>query len=263
MAATQSDAVIIKGVRGGLLILLDDKVEWDTLLSELEQRVAANANFFNGAKATVNLAARTLERDQLQAIVDTLARHQMALETIVSADDDTRHAAGQLDLKSRAPSFGGGAAGRLAGAIGRRGKSEDEDKAEVAPVTEQVTAPGGAMLVRRTLRSGQQLSHDGDICIIGDVNAGAEVVAGGDVVVWGRVRGIIHAGAASNPEARIYALLLEPIQLRIGDITGRGPGPEQHKRPIRILGLGREPEERAHPEVACVVDGNITVERWK
>ncbi|PZS00348.1 MAG: septum site-determining protein MinC [Candidatus Chloroheliales bacterium] len=264
MAATQSEAVIIKGVRGGLLVLLDDQIAWDDLLAELDQRVQANQSFFSGAKVTANLGGRPLDKDELSAFIEALGHHQMTLDMVVSTDDGTRYAATRLELKSRAPSFVGGAAGRLAGSL-LRSKPDDEAKHEVAVASllaEEIS--GEAMFVRRTMRSGQRLRHDSDICIVGDVNAGAEVVAGGDVVVWGSLRGMVHAGASGNDKAVICALVLAPTILRIAEVAGHGPAPEPHKRHIRILGLGGKPEaERAYPEIAHVVGGNIVVERWK
>ncbi len=266
MATTQSEAVIIKGVRGGLLVLLDEHMLWNELLAEFDQRVQASQSFFSGAKVTANLGGRALGKDELTALIEALGRYQMTLDTVVSTADDTRHAASMLELKSRAPSFAGGAAGRLAGAV-LRGKSDDEANKRTAevisPPTEEITG-GGAMFVRRTVRSGQRLRHDGDICIVGDVNAGAEVVAGGDVVVWGSLRGMVHAGASGNDKAVICALILAPTILRIAEVAGRGPSPEPYKRRVRILGLGGKPEaEHAYPEIARVVDGGIVVERWK
>lgn len=271
MAATQSEAVIIKGVRGGLLVLLDDQIAWDDLLVELDQRVQANQSFFSGAKVTANLGGRPLGKDELSAFIAALGHHQMTLDMVVSTDDSTRHAATRLELKSRAPSFAAGAAGRLAGSLLRSKPDDDEAKREVAvanppegasPLAEEIS--GEAMFVRRTMRSGQRLRHDSDICIVGDVNAGAEVVAGGDVVVWGSLRGMVHAGANGNDKAVICALVLAPTILRIAEVAGHGPTPEPHKRHIRILGLGGKLEaERAYPEIAHVVGGNIVVERWK
>lgn len=259
MATTQNDNVIIKGVRGGLLLLLDDAIAWPDLLAELEQRVQANAPFFSGAKITANLGKRSLDQDELATLRDALIGHQMTLETIVSADEDTRHAATLLNLKSRAPSFAGGVTGKLAG----RRKDEPNDEATTGPTEEIVSTEGGALFVRRTIRSGQRLRHNGDICIVGDVNAGAEIVADGDVVVWGSLRGSVHAGASGNDKAIVCALILAPIIVRIAEAAGRSPSPEPHRNRVRILGWGRPQAERATPEVARMVDGNIVVERWK
>lgn len=76
---------------------------------------------------------------------------------------------------------------------------------------------------RGTLRSGDHLQVEGSLLVLGDVNPGARVSAGGDVRVWGRLRGIAHAGQAGNAAARIVALQLRPLQLRIADAVARGP----------------------------------------
>jgi septum site-determining protein MinC len=76
---------------------------------------------------------------------------------------------------------------------------------------------------RGTLRSGDHLEVEGSLLVLGDVNPGARVSAGGDVRVWGRLRGVAHAGAGGHREARIVALQLRPLQLRIADAVARGP----------------------------------------
>ncbi len=79
------------------------------------------------------------------------------------------------------------------------------------------------LYIRRTVRSGQSISSDGNIVIIGDVNPGAEVIAKGDITVWGISAGIVHAGSDGNNFARIRALKLNPVQIRIGEIFARRP----------------------------------------
>ena len=81
----------------------------------------------------------------------------------------------------------------------------------------------GAILVRRTLRSGYSLQHSGHVVVIGDVNPGAEIIAGGDVIVWGHLRGMVHAGAEGNDDAVVCALDLAPTQLRIGGLIATTP----------------------------------------
>ena len=80
------------------------------------------------------------------------------------------------------------------------------------------------LLVHRgTLRSGDHLQAEGSVLLLGDVNPGARLSAAGNVLVWGRLRGIAHAGVSGNREARIVALQLRPLQLRIADVVARGP----------------------------------------
>ncbi len=79
------------------------------------------------------------------------------------------------------------------------------------------------LYIQRTLRSGQSITSEGNIVIIGDVNPGSEVIAKGDITVWGVLGGIAHAGSAGNQYARIRALKMNAIQLRIADVFARRP----------------------------------------
>ncbi len=74
-----------------------------------------------------------------------------------------------------------------------------------------------------TLRSGEHLEAEGDVLLLGDVNPGAKISAGGNVMIWGRLRGIAHAGKYGDQTAKITALELRPLQLRIANEVARGP----------------------------------------
>ena len=72
---------------------------------------------------------------------------------------------------------------------------------------------------RGSLRSGQKIEYEGSLVILGDVNAGAEVLAGENIVVLGILRGMAHAGAKGNKEAIIAAASIESPQIRIANIV--------------------------------------------
>jgi len=74
-----------------------------------------------------------------------------------------------------------------------------------------------------TVRSGEYLDSPGDLLILGDVNPGAKVTAEGNIMIWGRLLGIAHAGSKGNSQATISALQLRPVQLRIAKKVARGP----------------------------------------
>ena len=92
-----------------------------------------------------------------------------------------------------------------------------------------------------TLRSGEQLEVEGDVLFFGDVNPGAKISANGNVMIWGRLRGIAHAGKAGNTQAKIIALELTALQLRIADVIARGPEekPQQGLAEEALLRSGR------------------------
>ena len=68
-----------------------------------------------------------------------------------------------------------------------------------------------------SIRSGQKIEFEGSLVIIGDVNAGAEVIAGENIVVLGNLRGLAHAGAKGNKDAVIEASEIDAVQIRIAD----------------------------------------------
>jgi septum site-determining protein MinC len=113
-----------------------------------------------------------------------------------------------------------------------------------APVA-ALAAPAGALLVRSALRSGQIAEHAGDIVVLGDVKPGARVIAGGDVFVLGRLSGMALAGQPNVPDARIFASVFEPTQVRIADVLA-----------VPAQEAGRE------PECASLEDGRIVVSPW-
>ncbi len=76
---------------------------------------------------------------------------------------------------------------------------------------------------QETLRAGEHLEIEGDVLLLGDVNPGARISARGNVMIWGRLRGIAHAGKDGDNSAKIIALQLRPLQLRIANEVARGP----------------------------------------
>lgn len=102
------------------------------------------------------------------------------------------------------------------------------------------------LYLKQNLRSGQSVSHKGHLVIFGDVNPGAEVVAEGDITVWGALRGVAHAGSNGNEQAEIRALRLQPIQLRIAHSIARAPDKPKSGQLV--------------PETARVVNGQIRIQ---
>ena len=77
--------------------------------------------------------------------------------------------------------------------------------------------------IRGNLRSGQREEFSGSIAILGDLNYGAEVIAGENIIVTGKIRGLAHAGANGNKKAIISAKSIEPTQVRISNILKEIP----------------------------------------
>jgi septum site-determining protein MinC len=229
------DAITIKGIRQGLLITLLEGdpagQDWRADLAVLETRLGENPAFFRGGRVALDVGGRELSLSEIEKARSVLARHQVDLFAVVGKSPATEAAAQELGLVID---------------LGPARPREPEPAVEGASGGEE--PPGvDSVVVRRTLRSGQSLRHPGHIVVIGDVNPGAEVAAGGDILVWGRVRGVVHAGALGDEGAVICALDLAPTQLRIAGHIARSPE-DKRRKPV--------------PEMASVHDGQIEAVPW-
>ncbi len=229
-----SNRISIKGIRQGLLVTLGGG-DWGRVLDALEAHLGENPAFFRGGRLALDVGDRALTHTQIGDVRAMVARHQVEMWALVSTNAVTR------------------AAARESGLVIDLGGSDVYSSPELGRVAEGAKregherARGETVMIRRTLRSGQTLRHPGHIVIIGDVNPGAEVVAGGDILVWGRARGLVHAGALGDENAVICALDLAPTQLRIGGRIARSP----EDRPAQPM-----------PEKASVRDGQIVAIPW-
>ena len=95
-----------------------------------------------------------------------------------------------------------------------------------------------------TVRSGDRISSNGNLCIIGDVNPGAIVSAKNNIYVWGKLLGIAFAGNTGNNNASIASLYLKPLQLRIADVIAIGP---------------KDKPQNYYPEIALIDNRTIII----
>ena len=233
--------VSIKGTKDGLLVTMGEG-ELASLLAELEERLSSTISFFKGGQVALAVGPRELSAEEIGHIEVVLAQNEVALETVISDAPATRAAARRLGLETK----------RKPQHEPRPDRRPEEDFTEPFDYTQDMLSRGefseGA-LMRCTLRSGQVIQHPGHVVVIGDVNAGAEVIASGDIVIWGRLRGTVHAGATGDDRAIVCALDLTPTQLRIGKHIARPPE--------------GKPKRKTTPEIASVQEGRIIVKAWK
>ena len=100
------------------------------------------------------------------------------------------------------------------------------------------------ILHKGTVRSGDRISSNGNLCIIGDVNPGAIVSAKKNIYVWGKLLGIAYAGKSGNKNASISSLYLDPLQLRIADVIAIGP---------------KDKPKNCYPEIAVIDKQTIII----
>ena len=94
---------------------------------------------------------------------------------------------------------------------------------------------------RGIIRSGEKISSNGNLIVIGDVNPGAQILAKGNIYVWGKLCGVAFAGTNGDENCFITSLYLNPLQLRINKTVAVGPKekPIDHYPEIAILDKGK------------------------
>ena len=225
----QEELIAIKGVNDGLLISLSATESWQSVTDQLAARIDEKAAFFAGANITVELGERPVPKYELSSLKALLERRGLSLSLVRSDSDTTQKSAASLavPIENKIPAAPPMPAER-----------------ETAPVNPEETGTQG-VLFRRTLRSGRTIHSQGHVIVFGDVNPGAKVIAAGDIVVWGKLRGYVHAGVGGDESAIVCALEMSPSQLRIADYVVTSP-PGKRKK--------------IKPEVALVRGSQIIVE---
>ncbi len=232
------NAVKIKGRPGGVAVELGEG-DWPHLLKLLEERLIAAEGFFRGGRVVLEAGPRVVVESQLRELRGLLEAHAMKLGIVRSTSDRTLQAALEVGLST---------------------SNDEAEEIQETPEARPLDVPAprpGHFVHRGSLRSGQVLRKTESVVIIGDVNPGAQVISGGDIMIWGRLRGVAYAGADGNRKAVVTALDFAPTQLRIANLTSVAP--EQKKG----RGLWPWKKEAAHrAEIARVVDNRIVVEPW-
>lgn len=220
----------IKGIKDGLLVTLGEG-DWAELEAGLLAHVEEKANFFQGARVAIDVGNHILKAAELGHLRDRLSSKGISLWAVISNSPVTEQTAQVLGLATRI--------------------SAPRPERQIRSL--DTNLPGeSAILVNRTLRSGFKVSHHGHVIVLGDLNPGAEVIAGGSVIIWGRLRGVVHAGAEGDANAVVCALEFTPTQLRIANQMLPSAPPKARPR------WGAKIE----PEMACVQNGAVTIVPW-
>lgn len=205
--------VELKGFRDGMRLIIDPSASMEQIEHAIIERMANLGDSLSGLTMNMDLGNRSLHDEEIVRL-KSLLHEDYGLEVkqiIGDAYDEPR--AEQEPQITGVPALHG-----------------EERVYNQFDLTHEETR-----FIRHTLRSGQaERALEGNIVILGDVNPGAEVVAAGDIIVLGTLRGIAHAGALGNTSSIIFALNLLPTQLRIGRFITRPPAEQRRRRRAEI-----------------------------
>ncbi len=217
--------VQIKGLRDGLLVSLSE-APWEQQREALLSQINEQRTFFRGARLALDVGLQELKVNDMVELRDQLSEQNVSLWAVISTSPVTEKTAQLLGLATRIS----------------RPRPEEEHAFEVQDLGE-----GTALFLNKTLRSGARIEFPGHVVVVGDVNPGAEIIAEGSIVIWGRLRGSVHAGSKGDEKAMVCALDFSPMQLRIGE---------------EAVNIGRR-REGGKPEMAVIRDQRVVIEPWQ
>lgn len=170
--------VLFKGRRDGLVIVLDEKASFDEIKAVLRRKVRNGRKFFGDAKAAIAFSGKELSPEEKTELMAIITDES---NMSVSAAEQARQLGGIL-------------------------------KAPFSAFNNTTIFHKGSV------RSGQVISYPGSVVVIGDVNPGGEIIAEGNIIVLGSLKGLVHAGCGGNIDCFVSAVDLMPAQIRIADV---------------------------------------------
>ena len=214
-----SQPVVLKSNRYGINLILDADMPFGQLEEAILEKFRESEKFFKNAKIAISFEGRRLSQEEEFSILDMIEKNT-SIQIICVVDQDEMR---EQMYKEKIDSY------------------------------YQDVADNTGEFYKGTLRSGQVLKCDTSIVIIGDVNPGAKIIAKGNIVILGSLKGNAYAGAAGDESCFVTALDMDPVQIKIGNVIGgsadRGPWEAIRNR-----------HRTMDPQIALVSKGNIMIE---
>ena len=214
-----SQPVVLKSNRYGINLILDADMPFGQLEEAILEKFRESEKFFKNAKIAISFEGRRLSQEEEFSILDMIAKNT-SIQVICVVDQDEMR---EQMYKEKIDSY------------------------------YQDVADNTGEFYKGTLRSGQVLKCDTSIVIIGDVNPGAKIIAKGNIVILGSLKGKAYAGAAGDESCFVTALDMDPVQIKIGNVIGRSAD----RGPWEAI---RNRHRTMDPQIALVSKGNIMIE---
>ncbi len=204
------DIVKIKGTKSGLQLSFHQGADFEAIEQDIRGKLESGSGFFTRG-TVIQVAPDALKKEDRERLRKLFSQHGVLFRT---TEPVVTQAAPETGAEAKAPS------------------KPEEDVQQM-------------QVVNRTLRGGQEIRAKGSVLVCGNVNPGAQIIAGGSIDIRGTCRGMVHAGAYGDSKAVIIADHLMPMQIRIANLIARSPD---------------EMEKTEKAERASIKDGQIVIE---
>lgn len=212
------EIVKFKGSRNGITLVFDKEVGYDAIEKDIKSKLVSGAEFFR-CGATVLIQPGELAEEEEKKLIKLFHQFGVIVHKVKPEEEKKEKLA-----KKNPPVF--------SVAPPSEGENVQKTSAEMT-------------VIDYTVRGGQEITSLGSVLICGNVNPGAQIIAGGSIDIRGTCRGIVHAGAYGDATAFIIADHLMPVQIRIANYIAQAP--DQIEKPVCA-------------ERASVKDGQIVIE---
>ena len=181
------NSVIIKGNNHGITVILDSKMEYSKLKDRVAQKFKDSSKFLGAAPVVLGFEGRPLLPEQEKELLDIITE-SCDLRVVCLVDTN-----------------------------------EARDKQYEKTLNEKLMELAGASgtFYKGNLRSGQAVTFETSVVILGDVNPGASVTSTGNIIVLGALKGQVFAGAGGNEKAFVFAIDMAPVMIRIAGYLAR------------------------------------------
>ena len=252
-----SQPVAIKGVKSGIVLKLDSRMDFNELLPLIKEKFSASASFFGSAGMALSIEGRQVSEAETTRIIEIIESNTSMKIGAVFTNDEL------LEKKFSDALRQNGVSSKDAEAERRLGRLEKENAALAAALRQNAAADSAsAEIYIGTLRSGSSYACRGSLLLLGDVKQGAEVVAGGSIFVLGNLLGNVTAGAMGDDKAFVMALHLDPLQVRISDALAISEDKDATQKSKKRSIFNRPESDKGTPEVAVFSDGHIVIKKF-
>jgi septum site-determining protein MinC len=191
----EDNYVVFKGTNNGINVWLDEHTDIDTIKTSLRAKTLEAKDFFEDACISITFTGKILTKEEETDLLDIIFS-----ESNLSISFENQADASEIEsTRILSPS------------------------SPLSP-NEQLT-----FFYEGALRNGQSIKYDGSVVVLGDANPGSEIIAKGNIIVMGALKGLVHAGCTGDATSYISALRLTPTQLRICDIITYIPEEKKSK----------------------------------
>lgn len=191
------DIVKIKGSKSGLQLSFAEDASYEVIRNDIQAKLASGSGFF--LRGTLVQIPRDVFTDNEREELQKLFHEHGLICRVLSPETERTHSA-QV----------------------RKDVQQEAATAAVRAQTAQQKAQE-MVVINRTLRGGQEIRTKSSVMVCGNVNPGAQIIAGGSIDIRGTCRGLVHAGAWGDNTAFIIADHLVPTQIRISNLIARSP----------------------------------------